>query len=182
MKNLVKFVSFVELAVIFAVLVLSCQGKKQDGQISKNESNKILKNLENTIWSDNNEMMSFIVFLPDSKVEFNMPIFYGGDRFNSRIFSGKIIFKDSLLIILFEKAPWKSLDSIDLPISIQVVEEKGENVEKLLFLHEFFTSREDYQNYFIYSKVDKETIDSFLSEHKNLNYGGDDSFFYQVFN
>jgi hypothetical protein len=178
-----KFTGFIVLAVLLVILALSCQGKKQEGQISKNEANKIIKNLENTIWS-NNEIESFIVFLPDFKVEYNIPQYYGGGiSFNSRIFSGKIINKDSLLILSFEKAPFRyaEFDLTDFPISVQVVEENGKNVEKLFFLHEWFTSREAYQDYFIFSKIDRNTIEKFLSEHKNLNYGGDDSYFYQAF-
>jgi hypothetical protein len=184
MKNLVKFVSILGVVSVFGFLTLSCQGKKEQGQISKNEANKIIKNLENTIWS-NNEISSFIVFLPDSKVEYNEPQYYGGGiSFNSRIFLGKIIYKDSVLILSFEKAPfgYAEFDLVDFPISIQIIEENGKNVEKLFFLDEWFISNINYKEFFIFSKIDRNTIEKFLSEHKNLNYGGDDSYFYQVFN
>jgi hypothetical protein len=174
-----KFTCFIVLATLLVVLVLSCQGKKQEGQISKNEANKIIKSLENTVWA-NDEKNGFIVFLPNFKIDF-IRIGFRGPTYFSIVNSGKIVYKDLFLILSFEKALFNIRDKdgninglFDLPINFQVVENNGKNIEKMFFLNEIFSKTTS--NYY-YSKIDKIIMEEILNENKNIS---DDIAFLQI--
>jgi hypothetical protein len=159
----VNFISFYGLAILFVILVLSCQGKKE-GQISQREANDIINGFENTVWNNNNNKY-FITFLSDSKVEFNLT-FWSSGKTRSRIFPGQIKYKNSLLVMSFEKAPLSfgfDLDSNDIFISYQLVAENEKNIEKISFLNDLLKEESVYQEYFVFTKMDKNSIENFLS-------------------
>jgi hypothetical protein len=173
-----KFIGFYGLAMILAISVLSCQGKKQEGQISKNEANKIIKSLENTVWV-NDGKTGFIVFLPNFKIDF-IRIGFRGPTYFSTVNSGKIVYKDLFLILSFEKAIINIRDKdgninglFDLPINFQVIENNGKNIEKMFFLNEIFSKTSGYY----YSKIDKKIMEEILNENKNIS---DDIAFLQI--